>query len=317
MRLKSIDKIVEVLRKRRNLKKIAFVLENGCYIFNGSEFSLEKNKKIIKRTKPHLKCSIFSKNKLDVFYASGSLKETKYKTIYIFENTVYYLYKDMTVYLSLKEKYGLYKKKLIYKTIDLNFDDNYKMVKSEKINGLLFEDEYHFNLFQNFYLEKIKEAPIVKKELNISGQKMSILFAPQHGDIHKRNLFWTSNTFCLIDLDDIDNYPLFYDLFYAYLSFKHESAFEYFHTDKFSNNVLKCYIFFDKTHHPKIDIVDLYLSQYVQFWINKINKDTDPFEPYFYLRWFFNANLNNFQLTKSALDSYFEMAKKFKKVFKK
>ncbi len=299
MMQKFIFKIKTYLDRKRAFKKATFVLENGKYKINSNAFSLTKSGKY--------RVKIRSKNKYDILIKEGNYIVTPYKFLFLNKDIVFSFVRGRQRYEIIKKNFDLYSSNLMFKTMDCSFVEEKNLIVSNCVKGDQYSDDYHMFVLIDFYVKSINKKYLESFLINMSGENIEILFYPQHGDCHAKNIFWNDTEPTLIDLDDIDKYPLFYDIFYYVIASKHEEAFALFKTKMFQDKLFNFCI----TNNIKCseDIVDLYLSAYIYFWINKMHKNMKYHDIHFYMRWFESGDLSLYPNVSRALKEYYNNLK--------
>lgn len=291
----------EIQRQKRSLKKMSLVIQNGTYFIQDKTFCLKNDISSQSFFLKLFRVKIHSKEKVDKSVSSGIFFETPYKRAIVSKDNAFYFIKDKSRYCTIKNKVTSYQNLLGYKTMKMCFDDAHRLITSDHVVGNIHRDEEHFWLFLDKYFNSYTHIKKRCVEIDMNGKKSPVWYCPQHGDCHPGNIFWKNDDFTLIDLDDIDDYPLFYDVFYYALSFYHQDAFSIFKSSKFDSFVEK---FVSKTRIDCEDVIDYYLASYLYFWVNQMNKNTKFFDINFYVRWFDGADLSCFKLTEEAFDKY-------------
>lgn len=291
-----ILKLNRYINIRKAFKSLSFVLENGmCYI-EGDKFFLIKNIGSHQRFSFKIK----SKEKYVTLLKEGSFKITPYKYLLLGESVVYTVVRGKERFNCIQEKLTSYRDQLPYKTMECKFIGKRNLIISNVITGKQFNDDAHLKQFIEYYFKHINSKLFANKRVDMNGIKKEIVFYPQHGDCYSKNIFWNGSEPTLIDLDDVDLYPLFYDVFYHVIASKHEAAFKFFRNENFQTSVRR--IFADKTNAS--DIVDLYLGAYVYFWVNKMERKMKFHEINFYLQWFEKADLSTYPNVLMAMETY-------------
>lgn len=299
-----ISRMKEISKIKRALNGASFVLENNNYYFNNNSFSLSFADCGLSKFKSSFrKVHISSSEKNIILLKKGSFHLTPYKTILLGENNAFYFFKNLDNYNDVKRRILSLSSSLGFEIMRSEFLDNHALLISNIVEGKQFKDEGHLSkLMTNLFSLYNAERKDVGERL-IDGVDGHVLFMVQHGDCHLGNVFWSSNSFSLIDLDDINYYPFFYDIFYLFLSFYHEKAFDIFRSEKFRNDVELA----AKKHNiADQNIVDKYLSAYLYYWVNQMKSDTKFFDIFFYVRWFLNADLTGFPSVVAAIEKYKE-----------
>lgn len=293
-----LKKIKRFLELKKAFKRASFVLRNGNYCLRENRFYLvQKNNKI------HcLKILVRSKEKNPYLLDEGIFKITPYKILFMDDKMVFTFVNGKDRFHAIKENINHYSSKLPYKTMSASYITNRHLIISNVVKGVQYSDDEHLLMLIDHYLREIKITFLDKKQLDMSGISKDVLFYPQHGDCHSKNIFWNSQIPTLIDLDDVDLYPLFYDVFYYIIASKHEGAFSFFRTKEFEKWLKD---FCDKKHITvPDDIIDFYLASYVYYWINKMKPKMSYHEIDFYLKWFVKADLSSYPITSKALEQY-------------
>lgn len=302
-----IEKIKIYLERKNAFKKASFVLQNGKYKIIGNSFYLIDNGDT--RCKRYIR--IKSKGKHSQCIKEGRYLITPYKLLFMNEEIVFSFVRGDQRFSDIKDNFNLYSARLPYKTMDCSFDDNEKLIVSNHVNGVQNNDENHMWRFIDYYFASIQQKYIEMKSLKMSSEQKNIFYYPQHGDCHSKNIFWKENTPTLIDIDDVDSYPLFYDVFYYVIASKHEDAFIFFRTKEFVTRLNK-FCLTNKFKNDDIDIVDFYLGAYAYFWINKMKKKMKFHEIYFYLKWFLKGDLSSYPIVSLAIEEYTNNLKKMR-----
>lgn len=289
-------KLKQYINIRKAFKSLSFVLENGMYCIEGESFFL------IKDNGSHHRFSfkIKSKDKCMALLKEGSFKITPYKYLLLGESVVCTVVRGKERFNCIQEKLTSYRNQLPYRTMECKFVNKRNLIISNVITGKQFNDDAHLEQFIEYYFKHIDSKFFVNKRIDMNGIKKEVVFYPQHGDCYSKNIFWSDLEPTLIDIDDVDLYPLFYDVFYHLIASKHEAAFKFFRNENFQTSIRK--IFADKTNVS--DIVDLYLGAYVYFWVNKMERKMKFHEINFYLQWFEKADLSTYPTVLAAMETY-------------
>lgn len=300
-----LNKIRNRIEIKRTFKSAAFVLQNGKYFVQGNCFSYineaSRHKGFIIKIKSNKKHNYLMKD--------GFFNITPYKYLFMDSKTVFSFIRGEERYYLIKKNVGELLPKLPYKTMEAFFIDDKKLLVSNVIKGVQYDDEDHLWRFINHYLNSINPDFVENKKMKMSNAVNDVLFYPQHGDCHSKNVFWDDKENpTLIDLDDVNSYPVFYDIFYYVIASKHEEAFLFFKSIKFGESLKK---FGDKNSlFVNKDVVDFYVGAYAYFWINQMKKNMTFHEIGFYLQWFEKADLSSYPITSKALAQYKENLKK-------
>ena len=291
-------KIHYYLDIRKALKSLSFVLENGRYYIEGNKlYRCEPDSSHYK----HI-FKIRSKDKYLVVLKEGVFKITPYKYLLLNNDMVFTVVRGNKRYAHIREKLDSYLDKIPYKTMACKFIDKYSLIVSDVVVGNQYDDDAHLQQFIDYYFKHLDLSHIERKKVDMSSKVEEVIFYPQHGDCYCKNIFWRNGEPILIDLDDVDLYPLFYDIFYHVIASKHEEAFTFFRNAKFQGIINS--FFADKINETKCDIIDLYLGAYVYFWVNRMERKMTHHEIYFYLQWFEKANLSAFPTVMNAIEQY-------------
>lgn len=295
---KILVKFKGYLDIKKSFKLASFVLENGkYYIENGKFFFIKPNDK--------RRCVCFkvkSKNKNPRLFNEGSFLFTPYKLLLINKDMACTFVRDSQRYNLIQEKLNNYLTKLPYKTMECTFLSEYNLIISNVVKGNQFNDDKHLYQFIEYYFKHINPNNFEKKVVDIGNDRKEVIYCPQHGDCYSKNIFWNNEEPTLIDLDDVDLYPLFYDTFYHIIASKHENAFCIFKSDSFKTKIRNFYQ--NKVGNFASDLVDFYLGAYVYFWVNKMERKMKFHEIHFYLQWFEKADLSSFPTVLKAMEKY-------------
>ncbi|MCR4661094.1 MAG: hypothetical protein K5765_03710 [Clostridia bacterium] len=292
------NKIDNRLKIKKAFLKCSFVLKNGKYNIRGNDFFIKpKDNAIFFST-----FKIKSNNKFSYLLDKGKIYITPYKTLLMDDKLVFTFVKGFDRFSSIKKNIQLFANRLPYKVMSTKFDDDHNLIISDVVKGDQFNDEERLWMFVQFYFKNIKKKFFEVKTLNMCEKSEDVIFYPQHGDCHTKNIFWKDDKIQLIDADDINLYPLLYDVFYYIIASKHEEAFKLF----CSGNFLALVQEFCNINGISYDnsFVDKYLASYIYYWVNQMNIINDPKTIHFYIRWFENADLSQFPMTSTALGKY-------------
>lgn len=292
------NKIDNRLKIKKAFLKCAFVLKNGKYNIRGNDFFIKPKDNAIFLSVFKIK----SNNKFSYLLDKGKIFITPYKTLLMDDKLVFTFVKGFDRFSSIKKNIQLFANRLPYKIMSTKFDDDHNLIISDVVKDDQFNDEERMWMFVQFYFKNIKKKYFEVKTLNMCEKSEDVIFYPQHGDCHTKNIFWKDDEIQLIDADDINLYPLLYDVFYYIIASKHEEAFKLFLSGDFLVSVQEfCSI---KGISYDNSFVDKYLASYIYYWVNQMNIINDPKTIHFYIRWFENADLSQFPMTSTALGKY-------------
>lgn len=295
---KIINKIKNRLEIKRAFKVASFVLDNGKYLIKGKTFTLLSNNQKEKGFAVKVK----SNRKFETKINKGIVNITPYKILLMNDSVVFSFIRTKERYYNIKNNAINLINKLPYKTMDADFFDEDCLVVSNVIKGIQVDDEEHLWKFIYHYFDSIKLDYIESNEMDMNKNIAVVLFYPQHGDCHPWNIFWNEDEPVLIDLDDIDSYPLFYDIFYYIIAAKHEDAFSFFRASSF-RSIFERFCVTNKLNNEE-DNIDYYLSAYIYYWVNKMTLKMNFHEINFYMQWFINTDLSSFPLVEKAINQY-------------
>ena len=294
-----VNKLKKYYQIKKAFKTASFILQNGKYNIRDNRFIAVQDSND-KSTR--LRFRVNSKKKADYLLREGILKITPYKYLFMDNKQVFSFVRGEERFLSIKSNVESNLLKLPYKTMSADFVLDRDLIISNVIKGEQFDDEDHLWLFFDYYLNAINKEFIEERQINMLNGIKSVLFYPQHGDCHSKNIFWNGGIPTLIDLDDVDSYPLFYDVFYYIIASFHEEAFKLLRTDRVTE---KLKVFFSNFGLPcPQNVIDYYLAAYVYFWVNKMKRKMPFHEINFYLKWFAKTDLSSFSLTAEAIEKY-------------
>lgn len=300
------NKIQAHFERKKAFKKASFVLQNGRYSIAGNRFCLSNSNG--KKSGRYIRIETKDKNKH--LLNEGMFVVTPYKFIFLSDNIVFSFIRGKQRFVTIKNNINLYLSRIPYRTMNCFFVCNKELIVSNFVHGTQFDDDKHLWLFIDYYLKSIKRNFISIKSMIMHIETKNIMFYPQHGDCHAKNIFWSNNLPTLIDLDDIDNYPIFYDIFYFAIASKHENAFVFFRSKDFETK-LKDFCSLNGLDIEG-DVIDLYLGAYVYYWVNKMKRKMKYHEIHFYLRWFEKADLSSYPTVSNAMKEYSNNLKKMR-----
>lgn len=300
---KIIQKVQKAQERRAFLNKISFLLKSGTYFIERRQFYRLQNPRF-KELKHHFKTvRIKPKNSYKFTYDHGRYHISPYKYVVIFEDYTYYLTKERKRYIHIKERLLSFENKIPYLIPEVSFDDSRQMMILNTVSGNQHNDEKHFHQFIQYCFESLKHTDISVKAMAMGEQCRDIVFCVQHGDCNNRNILWDDyDNITLIDLDDINEYPMFYDLFYYILSVCHESAFSFYQQNEFILQIKQIC----EAHHIqfKEETIDIYLAAYVYYHVNKLTRGARYHDSYFYLKFFMSSDLSAYPITLQAIHDY-------------
>lgn len=215
-----IKKVLYILRRNHFFRKTTLFLEPGKYFFDNESFS-KQNKN--DRYPFWDKIRIFIRNKSNVgLHASGSCFIGKYKAKLFFEDIIVFYVFNKKRYEITKANYYLFHEKLNYNFVEYYFCDHDKRIITNVIDGVVYNDDAHFQKFLNVIMDQyVLNNVVERKQID---DFTNVPFFVQHGDCKNNNILWKLEEPILIDLEAVDSYPIFYDLFYYVFSTKKTDA---------------------------------------------------------------------------------------------
>ena len=294
-----ISKIKYHKKLRLYFKTIEDFLSNGYYQVDDKTI-----KKVTFSLKDFYKTFKVKTHKEKLFnYTEGSLFFTAYKVGFLTNDKAFYFINKKERFNLYKENYLKYKENLPYKSISLTFYNERQLVVAPLINGKIYKDLSHFDIFLNALFEAASKNKheLVKKR--VFDQDVLIPWYVQHGDCKNANIIWDENDgFTLIDLEAINLYPALYDVFYYLFITKKEESISVLKSDVFLKAV--CAFFKQKMSNVPDNILDLALASYADYTASKLEPDSELYEFEFYLFWRHYDSFDAFPLTKKVLDDY-------------
>ena len=291
----SIKKIKKFFVYKKVFGFASTILNNGYYQVRGDIFEIQPKGGV-----GFLR--VHSKDKIMNQLNKGTFRITKFKYIFMNEQNVYTFIPNKERYQKILQRISIYKSNLPYKTMTTEFVESKQLIVSDVIKGEKYNDEEHLWMFVSQYLNAIQLNHLKKRSITFLDQKYLFLYYPQHGDCQSRNIIWKENCPFLIDLDDVNHYPLFYDVFYYIIMSKREGAFDFFKQEKFAECVES---FCKKSQLNKIpNFIDYYLFAYVLDRLKNTTKDTAYKMAGWHLQYFVKANLSSFPLLQTAINEY-------------
>ena len=219
---------------KKSLKVVSKCLCNGYYKVESGCI-----KKVNKPSswKPNV-FKIKTKSKMAWLSEGGKIIQTKYKRILICDRFTLYFSKTKKRYFESKHRYELFADLLTYPLMKLTFDDNNFLIIGETVTGIKFKRNEMFNLVLDFMFDYFAKAKRINKQIRIESQNINAPFYIQHGDIKDSNIIWNhSGGFCLIDLEAINEKPIFFDLFFYVLISKKRNAYITFRNHLFRERI--------------------------------------------------------------------------------
>lgn len=271
---------------------MSLVLYSGLYTItdNCLEF-LDKKSADAKNS-----IKIKSKKKINFIVKGGRFFETQYKRCLIGTNKVFSFIKGKNRYLLIKENYLSNKNKLPYDIPSAIFVDKYKLIILNYVKGEFYSDSHHFNEVLDYLFSSYIDIKATLKNVKLDKTDFSLQFCSQHGDCHMKNIVWHDSTFTFIDVDDINNYPLFYDLFYfIFHSLKFDEINKLLNNKKFIEKFNRII----KYRNLSENSFDVYLTAVINCWLEDYKATGNKKDLYFYYKWIENIDLKSFPLAFS------------------
>ena len=299
------------LNLRSCFRKMSFLLENGQYYAKDRHFQMisdhtEKN--------PLRMFNVYSDRKYQTLYTEGQYYFTQYHYTFVFDDYTYQIDKGMNRYDDISRRINLYKDRIPYHGMNVSTCDEYRMIISETVHG---DNEYnHKGQFRRLFPEimvflfaSLRNAEPALERMKMKDGTEDVYFCVQHGDLHYDNVIITKDGPVLIDYDDIDYYPLFYDVFFCALHNKHFDAFNYFRSESFTD------LFKETCEHLKIEYdeetIDFYLSACLYYYRNVLEERKGFPGLDYYLEPYMHGDHTGFPLTQEALDAFPALIKKY------
>ena len=302
-----INKIKYRSKLKRYFKKIEDFLDDGYYTVIDKQIL-----KVKKSECPfYRRFVVKSKNIKAANYNCGSLFFTKYKSGFLTEQKAFYFINKKDRYDTYKNNYNLYKDKLVYPSIKLEFCDKRMLVIAPMVNGSLIKDQSHFEIFMNKLFEFASKSQYEMKDDAASKTTIKLPWYVQHGDCKDANIIWDdkSDSFTMIDLEAIDLYPPLYDVFYYLFITKKNESISVLNSDKFKKQILGFYTpFLDSV--PK-NIVDITLANYAFYTAFKVTRGIELYEYEFYLFWRKYDSFDKYPITQRVLKEYENKLKEY------
>lgn len=300
-----ISRLLLHFKKIRYFKNGKTYLKDGVYYLDGQSFyQLNSNRKDIK---PWNKVKIQKKNKLySTEYSSGIYVVGQYKAKFLFKDYIVFFVYSRKRFCETMEKYNSYVSFITYDVASYSFDVSKKMIATTMINGERHNDDSHFNAFINKICEQYLPSKIYQKK-DINNFK-NIPFFIQHGDCKNSNIIWQGNKPILIDLEAIDSYPIFYDLFYYIFITKKENTTEVL--DDIRTSIIN--VLYKIKSNCDFDPLDYYLSCYFAFLCNYISKKCSSFVAKFYLGWINYITRSDYPLLNKEINKAKKLVRKIR-----
>lgn len=308
------NKVKRYFQIKRALKYAKYLLANGQYYVDDKticKLDANKNKHFYEKFKVKTK----KKNITPVEWLYFTI--TKYKKIFVSEDQCYFYIKSRKRYELFKNNYSKYAQMLPYKHINLNFYDENKMVIGETAKGTKFRNNERFEETLNLLFDTNLSQEVDYKNLLVNDENIEVPFFVQHGDFKNSNVIWNETDYCLIDLEEVNEYPAFYDLFFYVFLSKPQTFIETLFSDFFINRTKNFWLSKNKDLHFDRDyfFVDYSLSIYLSFVLEKYKSEhTKEFFDY-YLFWTSNRLVDDERLllTKLVINLKLTRDKFFKK----
>lgn len=283
---------------RTFFKKVSFLLSSGKYFVGDKHFAKYQEGGIKKFSDRLRIIKIGDTHPYPHKYDSGDFFETTYKRGILTNDFAYFVFKDGLRFKQTKEHLDAYLNKLSYQKPLISFDEEKSMVILERVYGNHQTSEEYFALFCDYLLDKLR-VQITNK---IGDDRDAVLdkgfYVVQHGDCKNSNIIWNDYAPTMIDMEAIDLYPLFYDYFYYVFITKKESAISFLEGQENREKMLAVVTGFKVPRVP--DLLDYYLSAYIDYWSGRIDVTFKKWQIDFYLWWVDKIELEKFPLCKES-----------------
>lgn len=296
-------KIITAFLKRKKVLKecIKHHVSNGLFLIEkGHFFKLSILSFFTNLYKLHKYYLIFSKNKR-FNYENGKLIFGSKKLCFLADDRAFVFYldkKDFNRAINIMESNYYQIKYPLFEVLHIDQETfSFETELVDKKRDYIDDDYYRISalLLNESFL------PDTQGKLKVGNR--IVLSYLQHGDCHYNNFMLTSNDygFTVIDIDDIGVFPAFYDFFY-FCSFAKRINFnaliEADNVASLMNKILS------KCGFPTLNnVVDYYLSVFVDFYSAKMNKYNKT-NIITILSWMKDFNVLNYPLTEKSIEYF-------------
>ena len=279
-------RFISHFQRLKGFKFASYVLTNGVFKLDSKSF------KKIQSFNLFSNYPVFTLCKNSSLVTNGNYHIGMYKTTVIGTDYTYYCYRKKKRYLETKGIIERFASKIPYNLCDVFYSDKNKMMYSPTVKGEQFFDRDHYEKMTNYLLESYKKLIITNRDIKINNDVIHVPYCIQHGDCHLGNIFWTNDEPLFIDLDDMGNYPLFYDFFYFLIRYHKNDLTNVFLLESLKkriNNALHdCGL--ESINNP----VDYFLSLFILHWANNVDKRMSKHDASFLFGWINNIDLKLF-----------------------
>lgn len=206
-------KIKLYLKHHKVVHSFKSLLASGFFVINPRDKTFEQV--------TFLKClkSIFKFKIVAIIFGKGNIKAGRYsygdsKMVLIIENKAFIKYKDRHKFVSFVSKIDVLNL-LPYSFPEINqFNYKEKMIVESTVHGINPNDSISsIKDFVNSYNLCFRRVPSIQLPIN-DDKSIYLHYIFQHGDFGHNNVFINPGKLTVVDLDSINLYPLFYDLFF-------------------------------------------------------------------------------------------------------
>ena len=229
-------KITYYFSIKKSLSIVSKCLYDGYYSFTNGDIKIIDKSQVFKFNIFKVK----EKNKMDLLFDEGRIIKTQYKTILICKDFTFYFYNNKKRYFDIKNRFSNFIYLLKYPSMELSFDDSNLLVVGKTIIGTKYKRNEKFNLVLDYLFSFYDKSEYVSKQITIGNISLSVPFCVQHGDLKDSNIVWDGpQNFCLIDLEAINEKPIFFDMFFYILISKKQKAHVIFENKMFMDKLRK------------------------------------------------------------------------------
>ena len=299
-----------LLEIRRCFRSFSFMLDDGVYYFKDHAFHPASRKERINLLRT---IRIRSGRKYPVQYTQGHYYITKEHFTFVFDDCTYQLSNASQRYDAISTRIKAYADRLPYQGIRISVDDDNRMIITSTVHGENWfngdEEQFqqqHFHEVMDYLFESLGHAEIQTIRTEMNGTVYDVYSCVQHGDVLYDNIILTDDGPVLIDIGEIDLFPLFYDVFFYAVHSQsipvEGGAFAYFRTAGFMQRVKETCAKLGIEYYD--GLIDLYLAAQVWFRIREREADAPQYFVDHYVDRFEKADLQGFPMTQEAVGEY-------------
>ena len=308
--LRLPEALKQIRDRNHSFKQMREYIANGVYFISrdGQFIRVNGNNCVnVKQLFPYVSIVfVHSKQKRTIQFDSGVFLKRYQKTIFISNSKVYSFYLKENVYDSIKEKTTTLLPSLPYHTTPIVFDDRSQLLIADKAKGQSYTDEYHNEMCLELIYEAYMRVPIKEDKLEIKGIIYTVYQCVQHSDFHNNNVFWSDDSYTMIDYDGINYFPMFYDLLYYAFHNKRRinDWIEQWNLEEKLQRVLE-----SRGLQSFENALDVYLAAYISTKIKKYNNNAKTVKHLeFQMGWARVFDFSNYPLSASKYNDYINNA---------